>query len=254
MKVLVCSALVFFALLQSFTVAQVSSEQLGKLMLGDNYSIITQEYLAYYSLGPTSATTYGGYHPGIDYRAQTGTLVYSPVTGVVHSTNAAIGRVSIRIDGTNDYFIMLHLSRFQVQAGTRVSVGDTVGLTGSAGASAPHLHVELRTERVAAAYYFRRSSATGYNKNPGQGVTLDLRTMTTFVFNQLEIDYPWYFPVSLRLNNTTYFDGINGYRWYRLPSVNYLYHWNGTIWYRIDGQWYDSQWSAADWYYWLGGL
>lgn len=146
-------------------VADITSEALGKLLLKSRYSAVTQEYNVYYANGPTSASTYGGWHPGIDYRAASGTTVYSPINGKVASTGT-LGRVSIQIDGTNDYFILLHLSRFNVSSGTVVKVGDTLGVSGSVGATAPHLHVELRTNSTSAAYYFKSSSNTGSNKDP----------------------------------------------------------------------------------------
>src|SRR3989442_763456 len=65
--------------------AQNQATQLGRLLLHDNYSIITLPYRAVYADGPTSPTTKGGYHPGIDYRAQTPLPVFSPVNGSVDS-------------------------------------------------------------------------------------------------------------------------------------------------------------------------
>lgn len=248
-------SLAFILVLSNFVAyGGVTKEQLGKLLLEENYSIVTQDYLAYYAQGPTSATTYGGYHPGIDYRATTGRTVYSPVSGVVKSTAASNGRISILIDGTSDYFIFLHLSRFSVGVNSRVQVGDTIGLTGSAGASSPHLHVEVRTNNQLAAYYFKSRTATGVNKNPTGSVTLDDKNKMTYVFNMLEKNYSAYFPVTQRYGNTTYFDSGNGYRSYSNSRNNYLYLWNGTLWYRIDGQWTDSKSSINDWYYGWGGL
>ena len=256
----------------SISQAGVTTAQLGKLLLEDNYSIVTQDYDNYLT-GLTSAQTgtsaTSGYHPGIDYRASTGTTVYSPVSGRVLSMSSAyekdpttgkasgktglIGRVSVLIDGTNDYFIFLHLSSFSISQNTIVKVGDTIGLSGSTGAPAPHLHVEVRTSNPTAAYYFAKSTTTGSNKNPTSAVTLDNKAKMTYVFNMLEKHYPLYFPLTQRLNNTTYFDSTNGYRTY-LTSNNYLYLWNGTIWYSISGQWTNSGSSVDTWYKGWGGL
>lgn len=165
MKILLRSLLLVLFFFNVTAYGAVTYEQLGKMLLNNNYSVVNQEYNKYYSGGPTSATTYGGYHPGIDYRAKTPLSVYSPINGVVSSTGA-LGRVSVLIDGTNDYFIFLHLSQFNVAKGSRVKVGEPIGLTGSVGAPGqPHLHVEVRTGRDVAAYYFTNSSNTGYNKN-----------------------------------------------------------------------------------------
>lgn len=136
----------------------VTAEALGKLLLKENYKIITQKYLNYLK-------EKSGYHPGIDYRARTPLKVYSPVRGKVSSTGA-IGRVSVKIEGTNLYFIFLHLSKFSVGAGAEVAVGTLIGYTGSAGTSAPHLHVEARRDSELAARYFKTATDTGRNVNP----------------------------------------------------------------------------------------
>ena len=248
-------SLAFLLVLSNFAAyGGVTKEQLGKLLLEENYSIVKQDYLAFYDQGPTSTTTKGGYHPGIDYRATKGTRVYSPVSGVVSSTGA-LGRVSVLIDGTSDYFIFLHLSSFSVAANSRIAVGDTIGLTGDVGAPGqPHLHVEVRTKNQVANYYFKTRTPTGGNKNPAGSVTLDDKNKMTYVFNMLEKNYSAYFPMTQRYGNTTYFGSGNGYRSYSNSRNNYLYLWNGTLWYRIDGQWTDSKSSINDWYYGWGGL
>lgn len=139
------------------------------MLLRSNYGGITQGYNVYYKDGPTSPTTRGGWHPGIDYRAQSPLTIYSPVIGVVDSFDperTGYGRVAVKIDGTNDYFIFLHLSQVSVKRGQRVKAGDPIGKTGGTGAPAPHLHVEGRTGRSTAAYYFKTRNDTGVNKDP----------------------------------------------------------------------------------------
>jgi murein DD-endopeptidase MepM/ murein hydrolase activator NlpD len=151
------------------THSSVSPEELGRMLLASNYSGITQQYDVYYKDGPTGPTTKGGWHPGIDYRAQTPLPVYSPVNGVVDSSDregTGFGRVSVKIDQTNDYFIFLHLSKLSVRNGQTVRKGDPIGKTGSTGAPAPHLHVEVRIGRSAAAYYFKSKNDTGVNQDP----------------------------------------------------------------------------------------
>lgn len=137
------------------------------MLLRTGYTQVNLSYNEYYAGGPTSDTTVGGWHPGIDYRAQTPLPVYSPVSGNVSSTSTVNGRVSILIDGTNDYFIFLHLSSFNgLAAGSRVEIGNRIGTSGSVDAAAPHLHIETRTGREQAAYYFTTGTNTGFNKNP----------------------------------------------------------------------------------------
>src|SRR5205809_1072852 len=116
------------------THSSVSLEELGRMLLASNYSGITQQYDVYYKDGPTGPTTKGGWHPGIDYRAQTPLPVYSPVNGVVDSSDregTGFGRVSVKIDRTNDYFIFLHLSKLSVRDGQTIRKGDPIGKTGS---------------------------------------------------------------------------------------------------------------------------
>jgi hypothetical protein len=146
-------------------------EQLGKMLLGAAYTGVSLDYDVYYANGPTGSNTYGGWHPGIDYYAPLGTTVYSPVKGVVDSFDAegtGYGRLSIKIDGTNDYFIFLHLSKLSVSKGQYINVGDVIGKSGktSPDSIGPHLHVELRTGTPLAAWYFTSLTATGVNKNP----------------------------------------------------------------------------------------
>lgn len=166
-------SLLFFSVISAAISAQnsgaLTAEQLGKMLLKENYSGISQGYNEYYASGPTSTTTKGGYHPGIDYKARTPLPVYSPINGVVGSIDpkgTGYGRVAVRVDGTSDYFIFLHLSQPNVKPAQRVSAGDIIGITGSTGAPAAHLHVELRTGKDLAAWYFRSQSDTGVNKDP----------------------------------------------------------------------------------------
>lgn len=262
MKNIVMSFLVLFNI---SAYSAVTDEQLGKLLLEEKYSEVNQRYLDYYGEGPTSDKTFGGYHPGIDFQARIPLAVYSPVSGVVGSIDKKnLGRVSILIDGTTNYFIFLHLSQIDVSEGKRVNVGDTIGYTGAVGTPAPHLHVEVRNGRQTAAYYFQKDTSgainSGVNINPIDSVSLDDQSMMTYVFNMVEKNYTADFPAGRRKKNTTIFqDG--GYReyetlfswWY---GSNYLYLWDGTgtVWYRIYGNWYDSHTSIKDWYYGWGGF
>jgi murein DD-endopeptidase MepM/ murein hydrolase activator NlpD len=101
---------------------------------------ITQGYDVYYEKCPTGKTSYGGWHAGIDFRAQTPLPVFSPVKGIVASLDeegTGCGRVSIRIDGSNGYFIFLHLSRVDVKKGSAVNVGLQIGRQGTSAGTIP---------------------------------------------------------------------------------------------------------------------
>lgn len=87
------------------------------------------------------------FHPAIDLKADTGTPVYAPASGVV---------VIAKPKGAYGNFILLehsfgfktaygHLSRFAVKSGEYINKGDLIGYVGSTGRSTgPHLHYEVR--------------------------------------------------------------------------------------------------------------
>jgi len=170
--------------------ATVTTEELGKMLLGTNYAGITQPYNQYYSLGPTSNTTKGGCHAGIDYRAISPLTIYSPVKGVVANTpyGGSFGSVSVKIEGTNTYFIFLHLSHISVNKGAKVNVGTVIGKTGQVGAPGqPHLHVETRNGKSISSWYFKvdkygRCSDTGENVNP-TSVVSPPRTLSKLIIS-----------------------------------------------------------------------
>jgi len=144
-------------------------EKLGRLLLKSNYIKVNQAYLAYYSKGPTGKDTsgritYGGIHPGIDYKAPKFTRVTSPVNGVIHSVDATrLGRLAIKTED-GKYFILLHMSEFSKTSGS-VKKGDYLGKTGDAGApGAPHLHVEYRKGKYGASWYFKGTKDTPKDK------------------------------------------------------------------------------------------
>lgn len=92
-------------------------------------------------------------HPGIDIAIPRGTPLTSPVSGTVviaggeggynDDYNPAAGQLRIQLDN-GDQVILGHASQIYVNKGDRVSVGQSVGASGSAGSGA-HLHLEYRT-------------------------------------------------------------------------------------------------------------
>jgi murein DD-endopeptidase MepM/ murein hydrolase activator NlpD len=95
----------------------------------------------------------GGWHPGLDIAANTGTPIVSPANGVVLMT-ASVGFgygnhiVTAHQIGNDTYtFIHAHLSRF-ANTGATISQGQTIGFVGSTGFSTgPHLHLEIFRHR-----------------------------------------------------------------------------------------------------------
>ena len=105
---------------------------------------------------PVIGTGYGvsgrywssGYHTGLDFRASTGTAVYSIGDGQVFDTgySSAYGNYVEIYHGNNIYSFYAHASRVQVSSGQRVSKGQQIMLSGATGnVTGPHLHFEIRT-------------------------------------------------------------------------------------------------------------
>jgi hypothetical protein len=147
----------------------LTSSQLGQMVLGTNYSKVTQEYLAKYDQAPVepNGETGTGYHPGIDYRAAEGTDVRSPVSGLVTGGwEGNYGTISIKVDGSETRVLLMHTSISFVKTGDRVTTGCLIGRSGKTGTKDPHLHVETRQGRNNGAYYFKSPAHVGYNIDP----------------------------------------------------------------------------------------
>ena len=105
---------------------------------------------------PVIGTRYGvsgrywssGHHTGVDFRASTGTPVYSVGDGQVVDTgyNSAYGNFVEVYHGSNIYSFYAHASRVIVSVGQYVSKGQQVMYSGATGnVTGPHLHFEIRT-------------------------------------------------------------------------------------------------------------
>jgi murein DD-endopeptidase MepM/ murein hydrolase activator NlpD len=94
-----------------------------------------------------AARSGGRSHKGVDMFAQRGTPVVAPVSGVVrHSSGSALAGFAFYLDGDDgNVYFGAHLDSFgasgRVGAGTVVG---TVGNTGNARFSSPHLHFEIK--------------------------------------------------------------------------------------------------------------
>lgn len=90
-----------------------------------------------------------GFHGGIDIGTPVGIAVKSMVNGTVvlaqrNINGSANGSGILTIkDASGKNYIYMHLSRINVSNGQQVRKGDIVGLTGSTGGVAPHLHYEV---------------------------------------------------------------------------------------------------------------
>ncbi len=85
-------------------------------------------------------------HQGTDIMAATGTPVVATLSGTVTSRSGSTAGLYIMLRADNGWtFYYMHLDRITVSSG-RVEAGQvigTVGYTGNASASAPHLHYEI---------------------------------------------------------------------------------------------------------------
>ncbi len=91
-------------------------------------------------------------HDGIDIRAPRGTLVRAAEAGrVIHSGGGlgAYGKVVIVKHAGRYSTVYAHHDRIRVNKGQFVEKGDVIGTVGTSGnASGPHLHFEVRRDRV----------------------------------------------------------------------------------------------------------
>jgi murein DD-endopeptidase MepM/ murein hydrolase activator NlpD len=88
-----------------------------------------------------------GRHQGADFRAATGTPVLAPNAGrVVLAEDLYFSGNTVVIDhGLGMFSLLAHLSRVDVTAGSDVTRGELLGLSGATGrVTGPHLHWALR--------------------------------------------------------------------------------------------------------------
>ncbi len=95
------------------------------------------------------------HHPGVDYGADEGTPVYSPISGTVikirpgadchNDTKKCLSVMAIYVPESDKTYIFLHMKRFDFGENQHVDAGKQIGLSGWRGVgSAPHLHYEVR--------------------------------------------------------------------------------------------------------------
>lgn len=86
-------------------------------------------------------------HNGLDFRAKTGTPLYSPIEGVIKVINQGSKGygLHVQIDKDNLRIVLAHLSHVYVSTGDRVYFGSKIALSGNTGFStAPHLHMTVK--------------------------------------------------------------------------------------------------------------
>jgi murein DD-endopeptidase MepM/ murein hydrolase activator NlpD len=86
------------------------------------------------------------FHSGLDIRADRGTPIYAPASGIVvlAGSHQDYGTAIILDHGQDVRSLYGHLSRLNVQPAQRVERGGIIGWTGNTGrSSGPHLHYEI---------------------------------------------------------------------------------------------------------------
>lgn len=89
----------------------------------------------------------GEFHPGIDFKGDTGDEVYATGSGIVERCDwyGGYGNAIVIRHENNISVIYGHLSKVNVIQGQQVKAGDLIGYIGSTGRSTgPHLHYEIR--------------------------------------------------------------------------------------------------------------
>ncbi|MFF1477402.1 LysM peptidoglycan-binding domain-containing M23 family metallopeptidase [Streptomyces sp. NPDC058301] len=89
-----------------------------------------------------------GYHTGVDFAAETGTVVKAVGAGTVVSAGwgGAYGNQVVIRHADGMYSQYAHFSQLSVSAGQTVTEGQQIGLSGATGnVTGPHLHFEIRT-------------------------------------------------------------------------------------------------------------
>lgn len=110
----------------------------------------------------------GDFHQGVDMRASIGTPVYSVAAGVVVSTYEVGGTgkaiyINHNVNGKKYSSVYMHLSRYNVKTGDRVTKDTIIGYSGNTGFSTgPHLHLGILTGHAGKDYGFW--SRTFYTK------------------------------------------------------------------------------------------
>jgi murein DD-endopeptidase MepM/ murein hydrolase activator NlpD len=105
----------------------------------------TEKYLSGYDYSPETN------HWGIDVAGRLGNSIFATDNGVVVYAgwnDWGYGNVVVIDHGNGWQTLYAHLSAFNVDCGSYVYQGDTIGAMGSTGnSSGPHLHFEMRSDK-----------------------------------------------------------------------------------------------------------
>ena len=109
-----------------------------------------------------------GRHEGIDMVLRNGAEIHAIASGVVTKAGGdRINTVAIYDSANNKTVVYLHMSNIYVRQGQEIGKGTIIGTQGSVGASASHIHLEVRDgKRTAAAKSVNDSRLDNSNPYP----------------------------------------------------------------------------------------
>lgn len=140
-----------------------SVDEVSRCLTGATYPL-TQDYL---EVGPWNPTI-GDVHAGLDFGTGAGTDVYAGVHAeVIRVDRDALGLVALYLPDRDVTVLLLHMTDIAVAPSDTVEPNTFIGLTGSVGATAAHLHVEARPGR--------RVQAVGEPSGEVAAASLDVR-------------------------------------------------------------------------------
>lgn len=120
------------------------------------YPVDVKKYPVNCAYGVKGPRWAGGIHKGVDQACPVGTVVRSPVDGVVVGVGVvwgqAFGRNQVAIEfvsGKKKYTVILaHMSAQSAKVGRKVKAGDIIGKSGMDGnVTGPHVHMEVQKQR-----------------------------------------------------------------------------------------------------------
>lgn len=158
------------------TKVRTSIDNLYRKCFGAAGAVTAKYYNMYGAIftGSSPASYKGKFHSGIDLAPGEGTAVLAPVAGeVVYSAPSNYGTVTIKETATGNLFLFMHMKGTFPAKGTKVAIGDRIGLVGGVGSGgatqfSPHLHVEVHPkgspeERTGDSYQLNSFYNQGYS-------------------------------------------------------------------------------------------
>ena len=114
-------------------------------------------YAVFHSDGARISCDFDGYqntpgrHEGIDMVLSHNAPVYAAISGIVTRAGGSFNTVAIYDQNNDKTVVYLHFNSVAVREGQWVNKGDHIGYQGKTGASASHVHIEVRNGRRTAA-------------------------------------------------------------------------------------------------------